>query len=75
MPGRKKLTEFVAWCGKKITGDEKDQAQIVLDRFLQTPGSPGGLDETAQTPDTRHVNFKFASQKVTKVEQGPIVTD
>ena len=26
MPSRDKLVEFVAWCAKHITGDEKGQA-------------------------------------------------
>lgn len=44
MPSREKLTEFVAWCGKHITGDEKGQAQIFLDRLFQAFGQPGFLD-------------------------------
>ena len=35
MPSREKLSEFTAWCGKHITGDEKGQAQIFLDRLFQ----------------------------------------
>jgi len=35
MPGREKLAEFVAWYGKHISGDEKGQAQIFLNRFFQ----------------------------------------
>ena len=27
MPSREKLAEFVAWCGKNVTGDETGQAQ------------------------------------------------
>jgi hypothetical protein len=34
MPSREKLSEFVAWCQKNITGDEKGQAQIFLNRSL-----------------------------------------
>lgn len=44
MPSRDKLTEFAAWCGKNITGDEKGQAQIFLDRLFQAFGQPGSLD-------------------------------
>jgi len=44
MPGREKLSEFTDWCAKHITGDEKGQAQIFLDRLLQTFDHPGGLD-------------------------------
>jgi hypothetical protein len=32
MPGREKLAEFAGWSQKHITGDEKGQAQIFLDR-------------------------------------------
>ncbi|MEK7234105.1 MAG: hypothetical protein AAB268_09845 [Elusimicrobiota bacterium] len=35
-----KLTEFVAWTKKNISGDEKSQAQIYLDRLFQS-GSEG----------------------------------
>ena len=44
MPSREKLAEFVAWCQKNITGDEKGQAQIFLDRLFQAFGQPGCLD-------------------------------
>lgn len=44
MPSRDKLTEFIAWCQKHITGDEKGQAQIFLDRLFQAFGQAGCLD-------------------------------
>ncbi len=44
MPSREKLAEFTAWCGKHITGDEKGQAQIFLDRLFQAFGQAGCLD-------------------------------
>jgi hypothetical protein len=44
MPDGTKLAEFVAWCAKHITGDEKGQAQIFLDRLFQAFGQPGCLD-------------------------------
>lgn len=44
MPSRPRLSEFVAWCAKHITGDEKGQAQIFLDRLFQAFGQPGSLD-------------------------------
>ena len=34
MPSREKLSEFTTWCRKNITGDEKGQAQIFLDRLF-----------------------------------------
>jgi hypothetical protein len=44
MPDGQKLQEFVAWCAKHITGDEKGQAQIFLDRLFQAFGQSGSLD-------------------------------
>jgi hypothetical protein len=44
MPSREKLAEFTAWCQKNVTGDEKSQAQIFLDRLFQAFGQPGCLD-------------------------------
>ncbi|MBP9902192.1 MAG: hypothetical protein V9H26_07435 [Verrucomicrobiota bacterium] len=35
MPSWEKLQDFVAWCGKHISGDEKGQAQIFRDWRLQ----------------------------------------
>ena len=50
MPSREKLSEFAVWCGKHLTGDEKGQAQLFLDRLLHqvhqvfgaTPKTAGG---------------------------------
>jgi SAM-dependent methyltransferase len=39
-----KLASFVAWARAHITGDEKGQAQIFLDRLFQAFGHPGSLD-------------------------------
>jgi len=44
MPNRDKLAEFTVWCAKHITGDEKGQAQIFLDRLFQAFGQSGCLD-------------------------------
>jgi len=44
MPDHQKLADFVAWCQRHITGDEKGQAQIFLDRLFQAFGQPGCLD-------------------------------
>ena len=38
------LADFVGWARKHITGDEKGQAQIFLDRLFQAFGHPGPLD-------------------------------
>ena len=39
-----KLAEFVGWAQQHITGDEKGQAQIFLDRLFQAFGHAGVLD-------------------------------
>src|SRR5713226_3066899 len=39
-----KLRKFVAWFQRHITGDEKGQAQIFLDRLFQAFGLAGCLD-------------------------------
>src|SRR5689334_5872999 len=41
---RAKLQAFVDWAAAHITGDEKGQAQIFLDRLFQAFGQPGSLD-------------------------------
>src|SRR5689334_6796572 len=44
-----KLSSFVDWCQKHITGDEKGQAQIYLDRFFQAFGHGGVFEVGGQT--------------------------
>src|SRR5664280_2544101 len=41
---REALTGFVGWVQKNITGDEKGEAQIFLDRLFQAFGRDGCLD-------------------------------
>lgn len=53
MPGRENLQDFVAWCGKHITGDEKGEAQIFLDHLFQAFGHAGGLKEAGATLEWR----------------------
>jgi len=48
----KPLSNFVAWAAEHITGDEKSQAQIFLDRFFQALGHKGCLD-VGGTPEFR----------------------
>jgi SAM-dependent methyltransferase len=43
------LTSFINWAQTHITGDEKGQAQIFLDRLFQAFGHPGVLDVGGQT--------------------------
>jgi hypothetical protein len=46
---KQRLAEFVVWSGQHITGDEKGQAQIFLDRLFQAFGQRGVLDVGGQT--------------------------
>jgi hypothetical protein len=39
-----RLQTFIDWTTAHITGDEKGQAQIFLDRLFQAFGQPGSLD-------------------------------
>jgi hypothetical protein len=41
---RQRLTDFVAWTQKHITGDEKGQSQIFLDRLFQAFAQKGLLE-------------------------------
>ncbi len=41
---RQPLAEFVDWCDKHITGDEKGESQIFLDRLFQAFGRKGVMD-------------------------------
>ena len=41
------LQKFVAYCQQHITGDEKGQAQVFLDRFFQAFGHEGTLEAGA----------------------------
>jgi len=52
VPNTDKLAEFIAWCQKNISGDEKGQAQIFLDRLFQAFDQPGCLD-VGGTPEFR----------------------
>jgi hypothetical protein len=46
------LTAFTTWAKSHITGDEKGQAQIFIDRLFQAFGHPGSLD-VGGTPEFR----------------------
>lgn len=52
MPSKEKLSEFVAWVQKHITGDEKGEAQLFLDRLFQGFGQ-AGLKEAGATLEFR----------------------
>jgi hypothetical protein len=54
LPGikRERLEEFVAWAHQHITGDEKGEAQIFLDRLFQGFGH-GGCREAGGTLEHR----------------------
>ena len=49
MSREEQLSQFAAWVRHNITGDEKGQAQIFLDRLFQAFGQPGVLDVGGQT--------------------------
>ncbi|MCP5524737.1 MAG: class I SAM-dependent DNA methyltransferase [Verrucomicrobiales bacterium] len=49
MPSRETLSGFVGWCDQHISGDEKGQAQIFLDRLFRAFGLGGVLDVGAET--------------------------
>lgn len=49
---KQRLTDFVAWVHDHMTGDEKGQAQIFLDRLFQAFGQKGCL-EVGGTPEFR----------------------
>jgi hypothetical protein len=44
MPDKDTLSRFVSWVHANVSGDEKGQAQIFLDRLFQAFGQPGSLD-------------------------------
>ena len=48
MSREEQLSQFAAWVQDNITGDEKGQAQIFLDRLFQAFGQPGVLDVGGQ---------------------------
>jgi hypothetical protein len=48
----RRLSEFVRWVTDNVTGDEKGEAQIFLDRLFQGFGQPGCLD-VGGTPEFR----------------------
>jgi hypothetical protein len=52
MTKEERIQEFTAWCAKHITGDEKGEAQIFLDRLFQAFGH-GGLKEAGATLEMR----------------------
>lgn len=49
---QERLQSFVDWCGKHITGDEKGEAQLFLDRLLQAFDQEG-LKESGGTAEFR----------------------
>ena len=46
----KALADFASWATEHITGDEKGQAQIFLDRFFQALGHKGCLEVGGSDP-------------------------
>jgi hypothetical protein len=52
MPSREKLADFVAWVKQHLTGDEKGQAQLYLERLFQA-FDHAELKEAGATLDNR----------------------
>jgi hypothetical protein len=52
MPSREKLSDFTGWCQKHVTGDEKGEAQLFIDRLFQAFGH-AGLREAGATLEMR----------------------
>jgi hypothetical protein len=52
------LSQFLKWSAKHITGDEKGQAQVFLDRLFQAFGQKGSLD----VGGTAEVRIRKASE-------------
>lgn len=46
---REKLTAFITWANAHITGDEKGEAQIFLDRLFRAFGHAGALEAGGET--------------------------
>ncbi len=64
-----RLQKFVDWSAQHITGDEKGQAQIFLDRLFQAFGQPGSLEvggtleKRIKNDDVRHFLRRLRLQK------------
>jgi hypothetical protein len=41
---QERLQSFVDWCGKHITGDEKGEAQLFIEHFLQAFNQKGSKE-------------------------------
>ena len=52
MPIREELAEFAAWVEQHLTGDEKGEAQLYLERLFQVFGH-AGLKEAGATLEMR----------------------
>ena len=64
-----RLQEFVAWSAAHITGDEKGEAQIFLERLFQAFGQKGLLEVRGQAriphPQSQRGLRRNRSQAVT----------
>jgi hypothetical protein len=70
MPSREKLSEFTAWCRKNITGDEKGEAQIFLDRLFIAFGHPGSLDVGGEPEFAYARRLKTAAARALPIMSG-----
>ncbi len=67
MPRAEKLTGFVAWVQAHLTGDEKREAQLYLERLFQAFGH-AGLQEAGAT-------LEFHVAKAARVGGGTALAD
>jgi hypothetical protein len=61
---KQRLVQFVAWAADHVTGDEKGQAQIFLDRLFQAFGQKGYLDVGGTT------EFRVRRESLSKIKGG-----
>ncbi len=62
-PDRKsRLQEFVDWAAAHVTGDEKGESQIFLDRLFQAFGQKGRLD-VGGTARPESIEFRIRKAK------------
>jgi type II restriction/modification system DNA methylase subunit YeeA len=66
------LAKFVDWCQQHITGDEKGEAQIFLDRFFQA-FQHGGVKEAGATLEMRVKNNDTGGTSFADLVWKPIV--
>ena len=67
-----RLQHFIDWSAHHITGDEKGQAQIFLDRPFQAFGQPGALELHEVHSQLIELGEKFIDEHVINAFLSPI---